>query len=102
MSAALTIGFLGARYIASDRVDAARASFARETGGKTTPSNLEVLVSAGELLLAVKPDQVTAVLDEIRGKFGGEHLLISIAAGVPLAKLEQGLAGGPRVIRVMP
>src|SRR5205814_2092765 len=103
MSAELTIGFLGAgkmatalargfiqaklvganQIIASDLVDAARASFARETGGKTTPSNLEVLESAGVLLLAVKPDQVAAVLDEIRGKFGGEHLLISIAAGLP-------------------
>ena len=108
MATALARGFIQAKLlspnqvIASDLVDAARELFSRETGGQTTPSNLEVLGSARVLFLAVKPDQVATVLDEIRGKFGGDHLLISIAAGVPLAKLEQGLGGGARVIRVMP
>jgi pyrroline-5-carboxylate reductase len=54
------------------------------------------------LVLAVKPDQVVSVLAEIRGAFTNEHLLVSIAAGVPLAKLEAGLGAAARVIRVMP
>ena len=54
------------------------------------------------VVLAVKPDQVGRVLAEARGTFTGEHLLISIAAGVPLARLEAALNPGARVIRVMP
>ena len=42
------------------------------------------------------------MLAEIRDHFTEKHLLISIAAGVTLAKLEAGLGAGARVIRVMP
>jgi pyrroline-5-carboxylate reductase len=50
----------------------------------------------------VKPDQVEAVLAEMRNTFTAQHLLISIAAGVPLAKLQNGLGAEARIIRVMP
>ncbi len=122
MSATLTVGFLGAgkmatalakgfaqgglikpgKIIASDRIEAARVAFAKEVGARTAASNLDVLKSATVLILAVKPDQVAEVLKEIRGQFAGSHLLISIAAGVTLARLEAGLGGNARVIRVMP
>jgi pyrroline-5-carboxylate reductase len=42
------------------------------------------------------------VLWEIRESFTPAHLLISIAAGVPLVRLENALPSGARVIRVMP
>ena len=54
------------------------------------------------LILATKPDQVPAALAEISGAFTKNHLLISIAAGVTLSKLETALPAGARVIRVMP
>jgi len=122
MSAKLTIGFLGAgkmatalargfiraglatakQVMASDPSEAARASFAKEAGAKTTTSNLAVVQFADVLVLAVKPDQVSGVLADIRDHFTAKHLLISIAAGVPLAKLEAGLGAVARLIRVMP
>ncbi len=82
--------------------EAARAAFTRETGAKTTASNSDVLKFANVLILAVKPDQVAGVLAEQRGLFTNGHLLISIAAGVTLAKMEAALPAGTRVIRVMP
>ncbi len=122
MSAKLTIGFLGAgkmatalargfihakivvpnQIIASDSVPAARTAFAQETGAKAVLSNAEVLRSAKIIFLAVKPDQTAAVLAEVREHFTPAHLLISIAAGVPLARLEGALPAKARVIRVMP
>lgn len=122
MSAKLTIGFLGAgkmaaalargfvraglltarQVIASDPSEAARAAFAKEVGAKTTASNPEVAKFADVLVLAVKPDQVSTVLADVRDHFTAKHCLISIAAGMPLAKLEAGLGAGARLIRVMP
>jgi pyrroline-5-carboxylate reductase len=65
-------------------------------------SHLELARSVDVILLAVKPQQVGEVLAEIRG--GLEHLplLISIAAGVQLATLEEGLGQPVPVVRVMP
>ncbi len=122
MSAKLTIGFLGAgkmatalargfvraglvtakQVMASDPSQAARAGFAKQVGARTTASNAEVAEFAAVLVLAVKPNQVGEVLADIRDHFTSRHCLISIAAGVPLARLEAGLGAGARLIRVMP
>lgn len=108
MGTALARGFIQAglvtaeQIIASDPIAAASAAFGKEVGARTTSSNAEVVKFAKVLILAVKPDQVAGVLEEIRGEFTEKHLLVSIAAGVPLAKLEGGLGAGARVIRVMP
>lgn len=122
MAAKLTIGFLGAgkmgtalakgfvnaglvaanQIIASDPIENARAAFKKEVGAKLAASNVEVVKFARVLVLAVKPDQVGAVLSEVRKNFTREHLLISICAGVPISKLEAGLPNEARVIRVMP
>jgi pyrroline-5-carboxylate reductase len=108
MATALAKGFVRAEIafpkeiIASDVADIARNIFAKQTGAKTTASNSDVLKFADVLILATKPDQVPAALAEISGAFMKNHLLISIAAGVTLAKLENLLPAGARVIRVMP
>lgn len=122
MAAKLTIGFLGAGkmatalakgflqaglvspkdVIASDVSSTARDAFAKDTSARATQTNAEVAKSASILILAVKPNQVPEVLGEIRDTLTSSHLLVSIAAGVTLAKLESGLVPGSRVVRVMP
>ena len=108
MATALAKGFVNAEMvfpreiIAADPYDAARKHFADETGANIAASNREVAESAQVLILATKPDQTAAVLAEISGVFTKNHILISIAAGVPIAKLEGGLPADARVIRVMP
>ncbi len=108
MATALAQGFLNAKLVkanqllAADPFEAARKHFTSELGAKTAASNLELAKSAHVLILATKPDQVAAALAEISGAFTKNHLLISIAAGVTLAKLEAALPAGARVIRVMP
>lgn len=108
MASALAKGFIHAGIVTSDAVlagdpyEAARVAMAKDGGIKTTAFNPDVLKFANVILLAVKPDQVNDVLAEARPHFTERHLLISIAAGVPLARLETALPGGSRVIRVMP
>lgn len=54
------------------------------------------------LVLAVKPQGMPAVLAELRSRLSTDHLVISIAAGVPLATLAGGLPEGIPIVRVMP
>src|SRR5947209_20485672 len=111
MADKLTIGFLGAgkmaqalangvirarlvtskEVVAADPSKTARKAFSQDTGARTTASNLEVVQSSSLIILAVKPDQVSAALAEIREALTKDHVLLSIAAGVPLAKLEAGV-----------
>jgi pyrroline-5-carboxylate reductase len=108
MATALASGFIRANLVsknqllAGDPSDAARQNFAAETHCQTAATNAEVLKFGRVLFLAVKPSQVRDVLAEIRNVFTSDHLLVSIAAGVPLETLEKGLPAGSRVIRVMP
>ena len=122
MPAKLTVGFLGTGKMAtalakgfiraglvtprqvfgSDPLTTARVTFGKETGARILPSNVRVLEQASVLVLATKPDHIAAVLAEVRDHFTRRHLLISIAAGVPTAKLEAALPDRARIIRVMP
>lgn len=108
MAAALAQGFLRAGLIgpaqlfASDVAPAARRAFGAATGARVRSANRDVLQAASVIVLAVKPQQAPAVLREIQPHFTPRHLLVSIAAGIPLARLEGGLPARARVIRAMP
>jgi len=91
-----------ASLMASDPSDVARERFAATTGGETTTNNPQVADASQILLLAVKPQHMPAVLAELKGHVGKQHLIVSIAAGVTLSSLETGLGDGPRLVRVMP
>jgi len=54
------------------------------------------------IFLAVKPQAIPRVLDDISTNMGPEKLLISIVAGVPIQTLSAGLPKGPRIVRTMP
>lgn len=114
MARALAIGFVRAgllgdeQLLASDPVAAAKAAFMAELpGARLLATNAEVAAKADVLFLATKPQQMPAVLAELRSHLAGRHLVISIAAGVRLAKLAEGLADKARaeplrIVRVMP
>jgi pyrroline-5-carboxylate reductase len=122
MSVAISVGFIGAGKMASalaqgflragllepaqltanDVSASASASFVQTTKARLAATNAEVARSATTLWLAVKPDAVPAALAELRPVVTPAHLVISVAAGIPLATLEAALPPGTRVVRVMP
>jgi len=61
---------------------------------------------ASIVILAVKPqvmnDAIKPLAESIKLNDKSTPLVVSIAAGVPIARLEQALPSGTRVIRVMP
>jgi pyrroline-5-carboxylate reductase len=54
------------------------------------------------IFLAVKPQVMDTVLREIAPFIDDSHLLISIAAGYPIQKMENILGTDKRLVRVMP
>jgi pyrroline-5-carboxylate reductase len=95
------------QMIASDVDGARRRKFSRATGIETVRDNLEVVREAAAIVLAVKPQTIDAVLGEIgaqiaRDGSAARKLFISIAAGVPIARIQAPLGPKCRVIRVMP
>lgn len=73
-----------------------------EIGVARAQSNLELASQSQTIIIAVKPQYITAVLEEIAPVLTPDHLLISIAAGVTLAKMESACPSGTHIIRSMP
>jgi len=68
---------------------------------KTSSSNGEVASSCDIIILAVKPQTMDAVLDEIADAVNDTKTVVSIAAGITLSYLQSRLKTG-KIIRVMP
>ena len=64
--------------------------------------NFEAARRSDIVVLAVKPQVVAEVLDDIRDELNGERLLVSIAAGVPIERIAAHLNEGAKIVRVMP
>lgn len=88
--------------MASDVSAEARERFRAATGASVTADNLEVLRRQEVIFLAVKPQYMDGVLRELAGRVSADRLIVSIAAGVSLARLEAALGKDCRVVRVMP
>jgi len=71
-------------------------------GINTTTSNIEVVTHSEIIIYATKPQILAAVLKETADVLDKSKLVISIAAGVPLAAIASGLKKELRLIRVMP
>jgi pyrroline-5-carboxylate reductase len=89
------------QLMASDPREARRREL-DERGVRTSASNLEVARFAELLVLATKPQVFDRMLTEIASGTGPDTLVVSIAAGIPIAAIESQLAPGTRVIRTMP
>ena len=88
--------------VASDPHGPARSALAAETGIAVFEANPPVLEHSDVLVLAVKPQVMNQLLLEIRPLVGPGHLVISIAAGISIARLSEGLGVDRRLVRVMP
>ncbi|MBF8268242.1 MAG: pyrroline-5-carboxylate reductase [Dehalococcoidia bacterium] len=70
-------------------------------GVKATPENLEAIRGAHLVVLAVKPQQMEAVMKELRGHLDSSQAVLSIVAGATLRSMSRGLEH-LAIIRVMP
>ncbi|MCA9079494.1 MAG: pyrroline-5-carboxylate reductase [Planctomycetaceae bacterium] len=108
MATALAKGLIDAGFaraediLASDVVSVAREQFEAATGARTTSNGSDVLAACDVICLAVKPQVIPQVLQSLRSGVDARHLFVSIAAGISLARLTEGLGATARIVRVMP
>ncbi len=105
MGEALISGLLRAGRNPSDVVvvvrRAARADQLRESYGVAPQSAADAVKTAETLVIAVKPQDMSVLLDEIAPHVPADRLIISVAAGIPTAMIERRLGAEIAVVRVM-
>ncbi|MCX7988413.1 MAG: pyrroline-5-carboxylate reductase [Thermodesulfovibrio sp.] len=87
--------------IVSDPVEERRRYLEKCYGIKTIASNSELVRQAEIVVLAVKPQNIKEVLEEIRDVVSERHTVVSIAAGIPLNFIKNYL-NTDKLIRAMP
>jgi pyrroline-5-carboxylate reductase len=99
----LTARLISAEQITVSDLQAERLKYLKETFQiKTSLENSELVSQSDVILLAVKPQNLKSLLDEINPVMNEKKLLLSIAAGVKSKTISQGLSGKGRIVRIMP
>ncbi len=85
-----------------ERYDARAAQVQERTGVERMLEPAKAVLFGDVLLLAVKPQDLPALLDEIAAGVTTSHLVVSVAAGISTATIQAHLPAGTPVVRVMP
>lgn len=95
-------GTPASRITATVRREEKKLELEKEYGIAVAFDNLAAAKAADVVVLAVKPQALDKVLKEIAPAIDASKLIISVAAGVPIAALERRLGAGARIVRTMP
>ncbi len=88
--------------IGSDLFGAGRKKVEELYGIHTTESNLEVAKSAETIILSVKPQFYSSVINEIKDTVRENQIIITIAPGKTLAWVEEQFGKRVKIVRTMP
>jgi pyrroline-5-carboxylate reductase len=102
---ALLAGLLSSGWsdiVATSRSEARAAELHERHGVETTTSNADAVSGAAMVVVAVKPQDIDALLASIRDAVTPEQTVLTVAAAIPTAYIEERLPEGVPVIRAMP
>ncbi|MDF2556328.1 MAG: pyrroline-5-carboxylate reductase [Bacillales bacterium] len=108
MGMAIIKGYLAADKSLAENIYATDLNFeqlknnASDLGIQLCQTNTEVVTNSDVVVLAVKPNVYEQVLTEIKHLVSENHILVSIAAGITIAQIEQTLHKSVKVVRTMP
>lgn len=74
----------------------------QQQGVVVTSNNVEAARNADIIILAIKPYQIMAIIDEIKPALKPNQILISLVAGIGLQKVEEAAGNDIHVFRAMP
>ncbi|MFX1284658.1 MAG: pyrroline-5-carboxylate reductase [Promethearchaeota archaeon] len=107
MGSALIRGLLKENLVEPDQIFAYDILYedlmelVKETGINAALNNLQIVEQCSIIFICVKPQVFETTLQKLQTHFTNDHLVISIAAGVPLMTIER-LTGKARCVRIMP
>ena len=105
---ALISGFLSSGWrrpeeiVATARHEERLADLRERYGIETTVSNADAAKGAEVIVIAVKPQDIEALLGDIGPAVEPGQMVLSIAAAIPCALIESHLGDGVPVVRAMP
>jgi pyrroline-5-carboxylate reductase len=102
---ALLVGLLGAGWTdiaVTSRTEERAAELRERHGVEATTANASVVQRAQLVVVAVKPQDIDALLAEVGPLLTPEQTVLSIAAAIPTAQVEARIAPGVPVVRAMP
>lgn len=106
MGEALLAGLLGTGYAPADVLVAEprqeRAREVAELYGVDVIPTQDATKRAETVVLAIKPQDMVNLLDDVSGELGSGTLVISVAAGVTTSVLEKHITDDAAVVRAMP
>ncbi|EJM96321.1 pyrroline-5-carboxylate reductase [Pseudomonas sp. GM74] len=94
-------GLEAAQIRASDPGEETRARVSAEHGIETFADNAQAIDGADVVVLAVKPQAMKAVCEALRPSLKPNQLVVSIAAGITCASMNNWLGAQP-IVRCMP
>jgi len=95
-------GLPATQIVVSDPIEAQRQSLMKQYGVQTTSDNLAAAAQAQVIVLAIKPQEMQSVAQQLAPALTKQQpLVISVAAGIRADALQRWL-GGLAVVRTMP
>ena len=108
MAEAIIKGLINSRLYSPDHLAASDNDYSKLKtkseiyGIKAYDFNRDLVQASSIIVLSVKPQVLRGVLSEITGYLTSGHLIISIAAGIPIGLIQDIIGKDTPVIRVMP
>ena len=102
---ALLSGLLSSGWtdiVVTSRSESRVADLAERYGVEATTSNASAVAGAALVVLAVKPQDIDALLADVGASLTPEQTVLSVAAAIPTRRIEAGIADGVPVVRAMP
>jgi pyrroline-5-carboxylate reductase len=88
--------------VATARTEERLRGLEERYGIRTTTSNRDAVSEAPIVVVAVKPQDIEALLAEVHGALNDRQTVLSVAAAIPTALIESHLPPGVPVVRAMP
>lgn len=108
MGGAILAGLVKNRIVTASRINVydkilpKAKALSRQWKVRARAGNAEVVRASDIVVLAVKPQDLFAAASEFQRAFTRRHLLITILAGTPIAKVRRAVGPKPKIVRAMP
>ena len=103
LSGLLSSGWRDAGEVAiTDRSEERVAELRERYGAGATSDNVAAVTGAGLVVVAVKPQDIDALLAQVGQHLTMEQTLVSVAAAIPTAHIQDRIAAGVPIVRAMP